>query len=110
MSNFEYKAVPAPTQGTKSKGLKSTEDRFALTVTELLNEMAMDGWHFLRAETLPCDERRGLAGTQTTFQNLLVFRRVIHASAARNDTLPPLSLGQSQSEHIPSLGSARRDA
>ena len=75
MRKFEYKAIPAPAQGTKAKGLKSIEDRFALSVTESLNEMAAEGWEYVRAETLPCDERKGLTGTQTSYQNLLIFRR-----------------------------------
>ena len=70
---FEYKAVPAPTTGMKAKGVKSTEDRFALAMTDALNELAQDGWDYVRAETLPCDERKGLTGTQTTFQNVLIF-------------------------------------
>ena len=75
MSKFEYKAVPAPTRGTKAKGAKSTEDRFALSITETLNEMAADGWEYVRAETLPCEERKGLTGTQTTYQNVFIFQR-----------------------------------
>lgn len=76
MRNFEYKAIPAPYQGKKARGVKTTEDRFALSLTDALNEMAADGWEYVRAETLPCDERKGLTGTQTTFQNILVFRRL----------------------------------
>ena len=75
MSTFEYRAVPAPTRGTKAKTAKSTEDRFALSITEALNEMAAEGWEYVRAETLPCDERKGLTGTQTTYQNILIFKR-----------------------------------
>lgn len=75
MRNFEYKAVPAPTRGQKAKGVKTTEDRFALSITDVLNDMAEDGWEYIRAETLPCDERKGLTGTQTTYQNVLIFRR-----------------------------------
>lgn len=75
MSKFEYKAVPAPTRGTKARGAKSTEDRFALSITETLNDMAADGWEYVRAETLPCEERKGLTGTQTTYQNILIFKR-----------------------------------
>lgn len=77
MRKFEYKAVPAPTQGTKARGVKSTEDRFALSLTETLNDMAAEGWEYVRAETLPCDERKGLTGTQKTYQNVLIFRRFI---------------------------------
>ncbi|MBT8425080.1 MAG: DUF4177 domain-containing protein [Boseongicola sp.] len=75
MSKFEYKAIPAPTRGTKVKGAKSTEDRFALSITEALNDMAATGWEYVRAETLPCDERKGLTGTSTTYQNILIFKR-----------------------------------
>lgn len=78
MSKFEYQAVPAPTRGTKAKGAKSTEDRFALSLTDVLNEMAAEGWEYVRAETLPCDERKGLTGTQTTYQNVLIFKRYKH--------------------------------
>ena len=80
MRKFEYKAVPAPTKGTKSKGVKTTEDRFALSLTETLNEMAAEGWEYVRAETLPCVERKGLTGSQQTYQNILIFRR-LEASA-----------------------------
>ena len=80
MRKFEYKAIPAPRQGTKSRGVKATDDRFALSLTDALNEMAADGWEYVRAETLPCDERKGLTGTQTNYQNILVFRR-LEASA-----------------------------
>jgi hypothetical protein len=80
MRKFEYKAVPAPSTGTKAKGVKTTEDRFALSLTDALNEMAEDGWEYVRAETLPCTERKGLTGTQQTYQNILIFRR-LEASA-----------------------------
>ncbi len=76
MRKFEYKAVPAPNTGTKARGVKTTEDRFALSMTETLNEMAAEGWEYVRAETLPCTERKGLTGTQQTYQNILIFRRL----------------------------------
>ena len=101
MIKFEYKAVPAPTHGTKAKGVRSTEDRFALALTDALNELADDGWDYVRAETLPCDERKGLTGTQTTFQNVLIFRRQLvpfeaegAARRAKSQPLPVLDLGQ----------------
>ena len=76
MRKFEYKAVPAPNTGTKAKGVKTTEDRFALSLTEAMNEMAAEGWEYVRAETLPCNERKGLTGSQQTYQNVLIFRRL----------------------------------
>ena len=90
MQAFEYKAIPAPVRGTKAKGVKTTEDRFALSMTEAMNEMAEDGWDHVRAETLPCEERKGLRGTQTSFQNVLIFRRRVRADVATSPA--PLTL------------------
>ncbi len=75
MQNFEYKVIPAPMRGEKAKGLKTTEERFAKAMTSLLNEQATEGWEYIRADSLPCEERSGLTGKTTNFQNLLVFRR-----------------------------------
>lgn len=75
MTQFIYKAVPAPRRGEKARGVKTTPDRFALAMTSLMNQMAAEGWDYLRADTLPCDERVGLTGLKTTFQALLIFRR-----------------------------------
>ena len=97
MIKFEYKAVPAPSHGTKAKGVKSTEDRFALAMTDALNELAEDGWDYVRAETLPCDERKGLTGTQTTFQNVLIFRRQLVPATAE------VSPGRVTSQPLPTL-------
>ena len=76
MRKFEYKAIAAPSQGTKARGVKSTEERFALSLTDTLNDMAQEGWEYVRAETLPCEERKGLTGSQKTYQNILIFRRL----------------------------------
>ena len=92
MSGYTYKVVPAPTQGTKAKGVKSTEDRFALSMTNTLNEMAGAGWEYIRAETLPCDERKGLTGTQTTYQNVLIFRKASASVEAAEPRPTPLTL------------------
>ena len=81
MQRYEFKVVPAPRRGDKARGVKTTEDRFAYTLTHILNEMGRDGWDYLRADALPCDERVGLTGSKTTFQNMLVFRRVLDADA-----------------------------
>jgi hypothetical protein len=76
MTTYEYKVVPAPMRGTKAPGVKTPEDRFALTLEVAMNEAAADGWEYLRADTLPCEQREGLMSKTTVFQNMLVFRRV----------------------------------
>lgn len=82
MPTYEYKAVPAPRRGVKAKGVKTAEDRFAHAITELMNRMAAEGWDYLRADTLPSEERSGWTGKTTeTAHHLLVFRREIRAAA-----------------------------
>lgn len=80
--NLEYKVVPAPRRGVKARGVKTSEDRFALALAQALNDEAAEGWEFVRAETLPLDERSGLTGTKTSMQNLLVFRRALTSDNA----------------------------
>lgn len=77
MVQYEYKVVPAPARGEKVRGAKTTEDRFAATLAELMNTLGREGWEYVRADTLPCEERVGFTGRKTTFVNMLVFRRVI---------------------------------
>ena len=77
MPCYEYKVVPAPVKGLKAKGRRSTADRFANALETVMNEEAADGWEYQRTDTLPCEEREGLLGKTTVFQNLMVFRRTV---------------------------------
>ncbi len=93
MQTYEYKVVPAPVRGEKAKGVKGTEARFAHTLTQVINELAADGWEYQRAETLPCEERTGLTRSLTVLTlNLLVFRRPVAAPAAT--TAPATTVAQ----------------
>lgn len=78
--SYEYKVVPAPMRGLKAKGLKTAEDRFANALQTTMNAQATDGWEYLRADTLPCEQREGLMGKTTVYQNMLVFRRSLEAA------------------------------
>lgn len=84
MSAFEYKVVPAPAKGAKAKGLRNTPDRFANALETVMNELGADGWEYLRADTLPCEEREGLMGKTTAFQHMLVFRRTLAVADAKS--------------------------
>ena len=77
MQRYEYRVVPAPRKGEKARGLKSTEERFAFALTQVMNKMGVEGWEYQRADALPCDERVGLTGSKTVFQNMMVFRRPV---------------------------------
>jgi hypothetical protein len=75
--NYEYRVIPAPRRAVKAKAISKSDERFALSLSMLMNEMGREGWEYVRADTLPMDERSGLAGTKTSYMNMLVFRRVI---------------------------------
>lgn len=81
MSHYEYKVVPAPTKGTKTRGVKTPEGRFANSLEAVLNAQGGEGWEYLRAELLPSDERSGLTGSTTNWRNVLVFRRQLQQLA-----------------------------
>jgi hypothetical protein len=90
MPHYEYKVIPAPLRGEKSRTAKTTGDRFGLALSNVMNAMAQDNWEYLRAETLPCEERVGFTGRATTFQNMLVFRRLLaNAAGFRDDGRMP---------------------
>lgn len=85
MPRYEYKVVPAPTRAAKVKGVKGTEARFAVALSEIMNEMGAEGWEYQRTDTLPCEERSGLTRKTTSFQNMLVFRRVLDGEATGDE-------------------------
>lgn len=77
MEDYEYKVIPAPVRTVKVKGLKTASERFAHLLTECLNEAAAEGWEYVRAENLPCEERKGLFGKARSNQVVLIFRRAL---------------------------------
>ncbi|MDF1728668.1 MAG: DUF4177 domain-containing protein [Sulfitobacter sp.] len=91
MPQYEYKVVPAPQKGQKSKGVRTNEGRFALAVEGLMNDLAAKGWEYLRAEMLPSIERSGLASSSTEWRHVMVFRRLRENDAAlfSPELLPP---------------------
>ncbi len=121
MQRFEYKVIPAPKRGEKARGVKTTEDRFAFALTNLMNQLGAEGWDYIRADSLPCDERVGFTGTKTTFQNVLVFRRSLTQEAVPQPTSRLLlqepipgarRLGPAETPapgNAPSLGPAKPD-
>lgn len=75
MTGYEYKVIPAPAKGRKARGVKGPEARFAHALELQMNELAAEGWEYLRADILPSEERQGLTSTQTVYRSVLVFRR-----------------------------------
>lgn len=87
MSGYEYKVVTAPRKGVAAKGIKGSEGKFANALSNVMNDLAVEGWEYQRSDTLPCDERQGLTGKTTKYHAMLIFRRPKATQEA-----PPLAL------------------
>ncbi len=83
MNTFEYKILLAPKKGVKAKGIKGVEAQFANALMSVMNELGAQGWEYQRCDTLPLEQRSGLRGRSTTFENMLVFRREIIATPSQ---------------------------
>ena len=76
MSTFEYKTICAPRKALKIKGVKGADERYAQTLTDVINAQSADRWEYFRAESLPVDEKSGMMGkTEEKYLSLLIFRR-----------------------------------
>jgi hypothetical protein len=75
MPQYEYALQPAPNRAEKHRALKTNAEKFGQTLADVMNDMARDGWEFLRSETLPAEERAGLTSKTTVMHTFLVFRR-----------------------------------
>lgn len=92
MPKFEYQVVPAPRKGKSVRKIRGNDAKFANTISELMNEMAADGWEYQRAETLPCEERQGLTGKTVKYHSMLVFRREIAAETVEASVAAPAAV------------------
>ena len=78
MQSYEYKIVPAPKKAKRARGAKTVPDRFARTLTDVINAEAAEGWEYLRAESLPVEEKKSmLSATAERYFSVLVLRRDI---------------------------------
>ena len=90
MSIFEYKVIPAPHSGKRAKGVKGADGRFANALSEAINELAVAGWEYVRAESLPSVERKGVMRKRhEAYQNVLVFRRPSDADPIQEEDTQP---------------------
>ena len=84
----------------KAKGVKTTEERFAYALETEMNTLAADGWEYLRPDTLPAEQREGLMGKTTVYQNMLVFRRAVRAKQPPKPSRPPVVAEKSGQERV----------
>ena len=89
MQTYEYKVVPAPNRPKRIKGVKGNPARFAGVLTEAMNELAADGWEYLRSDSLPVEEKPGiLKGRIENYHTVLVFRRAVAAPESDTESVP----------------------
>ncbi|PIB24232.1 hypothetical protein BFP76_03130 [Amylibacter kogurei] len=93
MGSFIYKVIPAPAHGKRAKGAKGIAGRFANGLETAINELAAEGWEYIRAESLPSVERVGITRRKVeTFQNVLVFRKASDAEVLETPSETPSTL------------------
>lgn len=86
---YEYRVIPAPLRGKKAKGLKTSSERFSFALQDVMNEQSADGWEYHRAETLPFEERSRMGRKSSSFQSVLIFRRLLLPEEAGNTPAEP---------------------
>nr|WP_306130684.1 DUF4177 domain-containing protein [Roseovarius sp. MMSF_3350] len=106
MQKYEYKVIPAPAKGRKGPGVKGAEGRFAHGLETVINELALEGWEYLRADILPSEERQGLTSSQTVYRSMLVFRRPLELEGV--DSPPPLPWDEYEEETLETEGEAEQ--
>lgn len=114
MQSYEYKVVAAPRQAKRMKGARTVADRYARTLSELMNAEAATGWEYLRADTLPVEQRKGFMGaTGESFHTVLIFRRAKGRPAEQHEPtiaeVRPLRAEDPELRRPLGLGPARRD-
>ncbi|MFT3975040.1 MAG: hypothetical protein QM699_16845 [Amaricoccus sp.] len=84
MTSYDYKVVPAPRRARKIKGVKGADELFAQTLGEAINEVARQGWEYVRTESLVAEGPAGwFRRGATTDQVVMVFRRPREALGPR---------------------------
>jgi hypothetical protein len=73
---YEYQVIPAPKRLKRRKGVTSSVDLLAATLTECINAEAREGWEYVRSEQLSAEEPGGwFRRAALVEETMMVFRR-----------------------------------
>jgi hypothetical protein len=116
MTHYDYKVVPAPKRAKRVKGVRTPGDLFALTLTDAINEVARQGWEYVRAEHMPAEASRGwFRSAVAEEQTVLVFRRARESLGPRlaavsdgPEAMPPVEPAPIQSAERAVIDRMRR--
>ncbi len=76
MTKYEFRAVPCPQRAQRSTKLPKGADAFAETLNSAINDLAVEGWDYVRTDTVEVKTRRLLSRRKEN-RSFLVFRREI---------------------------------
>ena len=96
MRRYEYKVVPVPEKCLSSKDAAAADDPAAFTVEVVLNDMAVEGWIYIRTDRMTM-QKAGILGQKDVSRDMMVFRRqpvgmADHAPVAPVSEREPLAL------------------
>lgn len=103
---YEYKTVALPqiVQGRRRRGV-SEADFVAETMGELIHLEAVDGWEYMRADTLAAGARAGMFSKEPkiTYYSVLVFRRMQEGVWPIEDVSPARAPYPAPAESAPAV-------
>jgi len=76
MTKYEFRAIPCPDRAVRMRDLPPGADAFGETLSLAINDLAVEGWDYIRSETIEVRRRR-LFGSRRDQRTFLVFRREI---------------------------------
>ena len=88
MERYEYLLVKTPAKSTKYKGLSKSNDPFALTLMDGMNELALEGWEFIGCETITEYCRSLFRGKTKRDHEYMVYRRRLSSDCMTLDNQP----------------------
>lgn len=78
MTKYEFRAVPCPQRAQRHQNMPKGADAFSETLTNAINELAGEGWDYIRTEAVTV-KTRGFLRRRSEDRTFLVFRREIRA-------------------------------
>ncbi len=74
MTKYEFKAVAMPTTARRLSREERGEDAITVTLIETMNALGLEGWDYVRTETLSM-KKAGILGSKEETRDVMIFRR-----------------------------------
>lgn len=88
MAEYRYKTVAAPRRAKKTRGVRGADALLAHAMGEIISRESVDGWEYVRTDSLPVEEGGGFfSRPKTTWRAVIVFRQAL-ATPLREVPMP----------------------